>query len=377
MSKALSKHANNRVGLYQLIDYFEKSPVSKGNYARIAKQYLRFTLDNALLINQFSIDKFVENRSPVYRTACKKFLEFSQNRQVSEVYDDTRPSYKGNHIVLAFLGDAQLGESSKETYAKAINEYHKFLDSKDRGASRQSLLLFIDKLKKEDVSPHTINNYLSAIRRYLSYCIEKKDRLGITNDELEQIEDMLSVKNLKIDGTKFQKESLTEEERAHLIDCIENPRDKAVIALMAYQGLRSVELVRLRWQDIKEHKGKTFLTVLGKGRNEREWIPMLPACHKILIAYQVSITRPEGDMFGFNDTSTIRKITNKWLEVAGLKREGVSAHSLRHTAAQILMQKGVPKAMIQRFLRHKSESTTSIYTARQEDMDFLNFDFEN
>jgi integrase len=73
----------------------------------------------------------------------------------------------------------------------------------------------------------------------------------------------------------------------------------------------------------------------------------------------------------------VRAITKKWLKVAGLSGEKLSAHSLRHTTAQILTTDGVPKEMVKRFLRHQSELSTSVYTRKAEDEIFLNFNFEN
>jgi hypothetical protein len=41
-----------------------------------------------------------------------------------------------------------------------------------------------------------------------------------------------------------------------------------------------------------------------------------------------------------------------------------------------MLEQGVPKAMVQRFLRHRSEVSTSVYTGRKEDEQFLSFDFD-
>jgi len=329
-------------------------------------------------IDKMSVQMFVEKKAPVYKTACNKFLKYAQKNEIHRVVDDSTPNYKGNKYVLAFLGNAQLSENSKETYARALQEFYSFMDTKGLPPNRTTVLAFVQQCKNNGLSPHTTNTYLSAIKQFVKYCVLKRDDLNIGKKMLEEMRDVSSVNVLKVGGStqkQYAKDSLTEKERTHLLKTIKNSKDKAIIGLMAYQGLRTIEVVRLSWKDIKVQQGKNYLAVWGKGREEKELIPLLPECHKILIEYQMSITRPEGSMFDFKETSSIRKITNKWLNEAGLKRENVSAHSLRHTVAQLMLDKGIPKPMVQRFLRHKSESMTSTYTAKQEDREFLKYEF--
>ena len=376
-NQSLSRVSKNNFGIHQTIKYFEQSLEKPHNYVRIAKQYLLFTMEFNFAIDKMSVEMFIEKKAPVYKTACRKFLKFAEKNEIHRVFDDSTPNYKGNKLVLAFLANAQLSENSKETYARALHEFYSFMNEKALPPNKETVLAFIQKCRNNGLSPHTTNTYLSAIKQFVKYCILKREDLKIERRMVDEMRDVAYVKILKTGGTtkKYAKDSLTEEERTHLLNTIDNPKDKAIIALMAYQGLRTIEVVRLSWKDIKVEQGKNYLAVWGKGREEKELIPLLPICHKILIDYQISITRPEGSMFDYKETSSIRKITNKWLEEADLKRENVSAHSLRHTVAQLMLDKGIPKPMVQRFLRHKSESMTSTYTAKQEDREFLNYEF--
>ncbi len=377
-NQSLRTVSKNNFGVHQTITYFEKSLEKPHNYVRIAKQYLVFTMEFNFSIDKMSVEMFVEKKAAVYKTACNKFLKFAQKNEIHRVYDDATPNYKGNELVLAFLAHAQLSENSKETYARALHEFYSFVQENSLSLSRETVLAFVQTCKNNGLSPYTTNTYLSAIKKFVQFCILKREDLKIDVKVVEKMRDISSVNVLKTGGStekKYAKDSLTAQERTHLLKTITNSKDKAIIGLMAYQGLRTIEVVRLSWKDIKVQQGKNYLAVWGKGREEKELIPLLPVCHKILIEYQMSITRPEGSMFDFKETSSIRKITNKWLNEAGLKRENVSAHSLRHTVAQLMLDKGIPKPMVQRFLRHKSESMTSTYTAKQEDREFLNYEF--
>ncbi len=377
-NKSLKTVSKNNFGINQTIKYFKQSLEKPHNYVRIAKQYLVFTMEFNFAIDKMSLEMFVEKKAPVYKTGCRKFLKFAQKNDIHRVYDDSTPNYKGTELVLSFLAHAQLSENSKETYARALQEFYLFLGGKSLSPTRETVLAFMQQCKNNGLSPHTTNTYLSAIKKFVQYCVLKRDDLKLDEKLVERMRDVSSVGVLKVGGStekQYAKDSLTEQERTHLLKTIKNPKDKAIIGLMAYQGLRTIEVVRLSWKDIKVQQGKNYLAIWGKGREEKELIPLLPECYKMLIDYQMSITRPEGSMFDFKETSSIRKITNKWFRKAGLKRENISAHSLRHTVAQLMMDKGVPKPMVQRFLRHKSESMTSTYTAKQEDREFLNYEF--
>jgi integrase len=59
---------------------------------------------------------------------------------------------------------------------------------------------------------------------------------------------------------------------------------------------------------------------------------------------------------------TISRMVKKRLEAIGLTGHQYCCHSLRHTAASQLVEKNIPIGQIKRFLRHKSELTSKLYT---------------
>lgn len=376
--KPILRSEGQALGYNEALSYYEHWLTNPNNYVRIARQYLLFIMEQGYSINEMSMKLFVSQRSPAYQSAVRKFLKFAGEIDLQRVYSDERPKYSGHPTVLRFLSESQLRSNSKETYAKALDELYKFLEASKQPLTRMSVLQFIEAHLEAQHSPYTINTYLSAIRAYVNFCIVRREHLNISQDVLEQLRDITNIRGLKTGGTvrTYSKDSLSEEERDHLLAVITDPRDRLVVGLMAYQGLRSVEVIRLHWSDFQSIRSKNYIAVWGKGRNEKEWIPLLGVTEKLLRDYHASTSERQGALFDFRTTAMIRKITNHWLEIAGLKREKISAHSLRHTTAQLMLDKGIPKAMVQRFLRHKSEATTSLYTAKQEDRAFLDFSFE-
>ena len=69
----------------------------------------------------------------------------------------------------------------------------------------------------------------------------------------------------------------------------------------------------------------------------------------------------------FDDLKThqIRYVVDKQLKRHGLKRVGMSAHSLRHTVGQLLLEEGVSLEHVQQHLRHETLETTQFYTKKK------------
>ena len=303
-----------------------------------------------------------------------------EEMNIFEVFDDSQePKNKEIDPAIAlFLKNKQLRNSSKDTYAKAMKELQKFLSEKELILNRSSVILYMNQLIEAQSSPYTLNTYLSVFKQFAEFCIMEREELNLDEIKVKGLRDILLLNGYrnKIANDKYTKDALNVEERELLLNSITNLRDKALIALMCLQGLRTVETLRLKWEDILLIRGKYFLNVLGKGVLQKEKIPLTNKCYVILMAYKATVNNKSEKMFDINNTRTVRGIVAKWFKLTNLQREKLSAHSLRHTTAQVMIHEGISKAMVQRFLRHQAEISTSVYTKKQEDSDFLNFDFE-
>jgi integrase/recombinase XerD len=378
MQPALKK--NDTVGKNALIKYFAESLKKKNNYPQIAKSYLNFICDKNFALDEISLKLFLRDKPASYHSPCKKLLAFAQSLGYGKVFDDTEQKKDSGKdpAVNIFLENLQIRNSSKETYGKAMKELRLFLSERELPLNRAAVIEFFNHMIEKKSSPYTLNTYLSVYRKFAGFCISEREKLNLDEQKVRALQDILLLKNYrnKIQGNGYTKDALNAEERAHLLSVIDNPRDKAIIALMALQGLRSIEVLRLEWKDIVLKKKNYYLAVLGKGALMKETVPLTNTCLEILMTYKKSLQNPSERMFDLSETRSIRSITSKWFKIAGLAREKLSAHSLRHTTAQILVFEGVPKEMVKRFLRHQSELSTGVYTRKAEDEIFLKFDFE-
>jgi integrase/recombinase XerD len=147
-------------------------------------------------------------------------------------------------------------------------------------------------------------------------------------------------------------------------------RDRAILALMAYHGLRVSEVAHLVLTDYAAGN-LPRLTVHGKGSKRRE-VYLVDTTTKLLDTWlQVRKARP-GERAIFTDLDNhhrgkpmtaraIRYLVDGYLTAVGLKAEGVSCHSLRHSFATWSLAGGAKLLSISQALGHSSVETTQIY----------------
>jgi len=164
-------------------------------------------------------------------------------------------------------------------------------------------------------------------------------------------------------------EVLTPEDQAALLGqpnrrCPSGERNHALLRLALDGGLRSAELVALRWSSIDLETGRVKI-VQGKGRKDRNiWIGALT-----IAALEAWRTRQRADtpwvfstMTGWQlDPRYLRQMVKRYAIRAGLG-SWVHPHTLRHTFATDLYRQTKDLRLVQRALGHSSISTTQVYT---------------
>jgi len=150
-----------------------------------------------------------------------------------------------------------------------------------------------------------------------------------------------------------------------------NLRDRAMLELLYSCGLRISELVGLNWGDVDFISG--LVRVWGKGGRERI-VPAGDVSLAVLREYQKEqLTQkggraqdPSRGIFLNRSRSRIsqrgaRKTIQRWFKLAGFSKK-VSPHTLRHSFATHLLDRGCDLRSVQEMLGHKSLATTQIYT---------------
>ncbi|AUD06100.1 tyrosine-type recombinase/integrase [Spirosoma pollinicola] len=368
-----------RYTLSQLIRYFAANLPKSSNYPRHARSYVEFCLKHQFGIDGFSFTRYTAELPPNRVSPIRKFLLFYQTIGSPVILVDpktTKIPPAANELVLRFIREAKSlrGDRSKETYTKALNAFFVYLDQQlalGQPASLGGLTVsdFVQQLKDQQYSAFTINLYLSAVKQLAAWSIRRRTDLQLNEDQLNALRDIHDVRGLAIERT-FYKDSLEVDERQLVLGDVESSRDRAVLALLGLEGLRTVEVTRLKLGDLDFNRQQ--LLVLGKGKGTKKAIKFFASCRHILQTYLEETSRwPIANdqrseyLFETLKTYQIRYIVDKQLKKHGLKRTGMSAHSLRHTAGQLLLDEGVSLEHVQQHLRHETLETTQFYTKKK------------
>lgn len=212
-------------------------------------------------------------------------------------------------------------------------------------------------LKEKRMGSRSISRKLSSLRSFFKFLV----REGYL-----KINPTVSLFSPKLE--KHLPSFLTEEEMSRLIDAAEckdtlGYRDKAILETFYSTGIRISELVHLSLDDVDFISG--IVKVLGKGRKER----IVPIGDKAVTALRAYLEHREAHseaLFlnhrgGRITDRGVRNIVKKYLGIAGT-RSGISPHTLRHSFATHLLNRGADLRSVQELLGHVNLSTTQIYT---------------
>lgn len=164
-------------------------------------------------------------------------------------------------------------------------------------------------------------------------------------------------------------------------DSLKSARDRLLLAIMALEGPRTVELHRANLRDIVRQGRNWGIRVEGK-RNIRV-VPLTPDLARLLEAYldrrRDAVPSRSGKLPASSplliavgnrangkrlSRRGIRLIVDRYLQLADLKHtpgRTISAHSLRHTAGTLALRSGAELRQVQDLLGHADPRTTCIY----------------
>lgn len=261
-------------------------------------------------------------------------------------------------------------------YAVDLKDFTKFFGDEAGINSVDYLTLrkFLAELKAKNYSKRTVARKLACLRSFFRFLyreghVKSNSMLGISTPKLD--------KKLPV--------FLDENEVSKLLDSPDEKeasglRDKAMLETIYSSGLRVSELVGLNADNIDFIGGA--LKIFGKGKKERlvpigdralRWIKRYlekrPACRQgrgdaktagasgLAARQAVFLNKSGARITGIS----VRRIMEKYIHIASL-RQDVSPHTLRHSFATHLLNRGADLRSVQELLGHMNLSTTQIYT---------------
>lgn len=171
----------------------------------------------------------------------------------------------------------------------------------------------------------------------------------------------------KAKGKVIQRQILSREEMGLFLDSIgeKRLRDRALFELLYSSGLRCGEAARLIISDIDFEQRMLLIREAKFGKDRI--VPVSETAMKFLKRYlRGKRSDKNSPVFpgknGYINKSTINKLFKNLLKEAGLYREGLSSHSIRHSIAVHLIANGLDLRFVQELLNHESIETTCTYT---------------
>ncbi len=155
---------------------------------------------------------------------------------------------------------------------------------------------------------------------------------------------------------------LSKNEVQSILNFTDNLKHKAMLATIYALGLRSSELINLKVKDVDSKRGLVYI-VNAKGQKDRS--VMLPGRLRVLWRtyykqYKPKVYLFEGKNGGAYTYSSLRAVMKKACKRARITK-AASLHTLRHSFATHLLERGTDIRVIQELLGHKSIKTTQMY----------------
>jgi site-specific recombinase XerD len=310
--------------------------------------------------------KALEGRSALDNTALKKYLE--KRKQVT----------------------AAIPAASKKSFSKSVAKSPVWKLNKENIAALER---FIEQLKLKAYSTSTIKTYRNEflqllqllkkkpvydltpddLRRYFIYCFEK---LKLTENTLHSrinaikfyFEQILGKEKFFWEIPRPKKplqlpKLLNEKEIEKLFNVLANKKHKALLFTAYSAGLRVSEIVNLKIKDIDSVRMQIFIE-RAKGKKDR-YVNLSPVLLDVLRSY-IKSYRPGLFLFESEATKlafparTVQQIFSNAKHKAGIKKH-VGIHSLRHSFATHLLDKGTDIRYIKDLLGHFDIRTTERY----------------
>ena len=229
--------------------------------------------------------------------------------------------------------------------------------------TRQMITSFMLSEKDRGLSANSISREVACLKSFFKFLVrENKIKDNITS---------------VIESPKLWKKlpsalDLSEVEKLLKAPNIREPmgvRDKAMLELIYATGMRVSELINLKMDDL--NMGVGFIKCLGKGQKERV-VPFGSKAREWLVRYldkaRASFLKKKVSNFLFltrlsrpMSRQMFWKIIKKYAVEARIKKD-IMPHSLRHSFATHILERGADLRVVQELLGHSDISTTQIYT---------------
>lgn len=262
------------------------------------------------------------------------------------------------------------GQNTVLAYRHDLEDFQAFCKAKKIdfiNAESCNITAYMTSMKEAGMASKSCSRRLSAIREFYRFLFSE----GIIS--LNPADNLENVKN----GKSLPK-YLTEQEIFSLIESVKNipqeakrARAAAIVELLYGSGMRVSELAELPVSSVI--KASSSIRIIGKGKKER-LVPLnrnAAAAINDWLLIRAEIMKKKSSKWLFPSTKAhlghitrdyIFKILKEIAVMAGIPKEKISPHVLRHSFASHLIAHDADLRSVQQMLGHSDIATTEIYT---------------
>ncbi len=211
----------------------------------------------------------------------------------------------------------------------------------------------VDNIYKR-ISSSTINREIGFIKRFFKYCVTLE---WIDRNPFE------SIKPLRSEPEK-QRYYFSEKDLELIF--LKEVKFTEFYKVLLYTGLRCTDAFKLQ----KKHINGRYLSIRMSKTKDILHIPLQDHVLEILnkrIAHEFIFHELQSDRQRRNCTRYLKCL----FDADFVRKNNINLHSFRHTYAHNMLNRGVPKEVLQSFLGHRSIKTTEIYArwVRKEELE--------
>ena len=244
-------------------------------------------------------------------------------------------------------------EKSLRYYESTIRNMLEAVNKPEKQITTEDLRSYLDTYQRRGtVSKVTLDNVRRILSTFFSW-LEDEDY--IVKSPVRRIH--------KVKTGKTVKETYTDESLELMRDYCDNPRDLALIDLLASTGIRVGELVKLNRTDVDFENRECI--VFGKGNKERK--VYFDARTKIHLQKYLASRTDDNEALFVSLIKPFERLQISGVEIR-LRKIGrelgihkTHPHKFRRTLATMAIDKGMPIEQVQQLLGHQSIDTTLQY----------------
>jgi integrase/recombinase XerD len=272
--------------------------------------------------------------------------------------------------------------NTRLAYQQDLREFQRFVGivtpAEFRTVTRAHVIAWRKDLERRQCALTTIQRKLAALSSLFAYLCEHNAVLHNPVD---------GVKRPKSNRREGTTPALSDEQARALLtaphgESLKAKRDRAILATLAYHGIRREELCKLKVKDVQKRDGVMQFRIEGKGEKVR-YVPVGMKALRLLTEYLDAAGHKEdldGPLFRpvqnrvtgalnkpLHPVSVYQDIVKRYGKEVGITEDvrGFCVHSLRATAATNALAHGADIAKVQEWLGHADISTTRMYDRRR------------